>query len=174
MISIRDYAFYNCASLTSVEIPSSTQTIGYYAFGKNTALTTLVLNEGLMYINSSAFTDCQSLTSLTLPSTVKRIGNQAFYNNINLVTVSLNEGLTEIQPYAFYYCSALNSIEIPSTVSTIGEYAFYNTGLTSIVNHAPINWNWYTITRKGSSVTCDYTTDTCTYGGITVTNDIAS
>ena len=155
-------------------MPSTLQIIGNYAFYYNLNLQTVNLNEGLIKIGGSAFNNCTSLTSITMPSTLQKIGNDAFYYNENLQTVNLNEGLIEIGGSAFRNCTSLTSIIIPSSVTTIGSYALRNTGLTSIVNHAPVNWNWYTITRSGSSVTCEYTTDTCTYGGITVTNDIAS
>ncbi|MBR6751096.1 MAG: leucine-rich repeat domain-containing protein, partial [Clostridia bacterium] len=53
--SIGDQAFYECRSLTSIEIPNSVTSIG-----------------------SSAFYYCDSLTSIVIPSSVTSIGSEAF------------------------------------------------------------------------------------------------
>ena len=57
--SIRNYAFYECASLTNVDLSKCTNltTIGYYAFYSS------------------------SLTSITIPSSVTKIGQYAFRNS---------------------------------------------------------------------------------------------
>ncbi|MBR2296294.1 MAG: leucine-rich repeat protein, partial [Clostridia bacterium] len=55
--SIGWYAFYNCASLTSVTIGDSVTSIGNYAFD-----------------------GCTSLTSITIPNSVTSIGSYAFYD----------------------------------------------------------------------------------------------
>ena len=62
--SIGDNAFYNCTSLTSVEIPSSVTSIGWYAFA-----------------------GCTSLTSITIPNSVTSIGNEAFWGCNNLTKI---------------------------------------------------------------------------------------
>ena len=53
--AIRQYAFYDCSSLTSVTIP-----------------------DGITTIESSAFSGCSSLTSITIPNSVTTIGAYAF------------------------------------------------------------------------------------------------
>ena len=54
-VSISDYAFRNCSSLTSITIPESVTSIG-----------------------CAAFEDCSSLTSVTIPESVTSIGVNAF------------------------------------------------------------------------------------------------
>ena len=57
--SIGNWAFQDCSSLTSIDIPNSVTSIG-----------------------NQAFWDCSSLTSVTIPNSVTSIGSAAFYNCI--------------------------------------------------------------------------------------------
>jgi hypothetical protein len=65
--SIEDYAFTNCSSLTSINIP-----------------------QGVTSIGSVAFFGCSSLTSITIPKGVTSIGNNAFFGCSSLRTVKWN------------------------------------------------------------------------------------
>ena len=62
--SIGKWAFYECPSLTSIEIPNSVTSIG-----------------------SEAFKYCSSLTSIEIPNSVTSIGGDAFYYCNSLKTV---------------------------------------------------------------------------------------
>lgn len=107
---IGSWAFGNCESLESVEIPTGVTSIG-----------------------ECAFSGCSALSSITVPSGVISIGKGAFAGCTGLTDVELSSGITEIGTYAFMSCTALTSIEIPSSVTSIGDYAFGAcTGLTSI------------------------------------------
>ena len=55
VLSIGDYAFYECSSISSVSIPNSVTTIGEYSFSY-----------------------CRDLSSITIPNSVTSIGNFAF------------------------------------------------------------------------------------------------
>jgi len=73
--SIGDYAFYDCASLTSVIIGSGVTSIGAGAFYGCTSLTSVIIGSGVTSIGDYAFYDCASLTSigflgLVAPTTV--------------------------------------------------------------------------------------------------------
>ena len=65
--TIRNGAFSNCTSLSSVTIPNSVKTIG-----------------------NNAFADCSSLSSVTIPNSVTTIGNDAFYNCTSLSNINFN------------------------------------------------------------------------------------
>ena len=103
--SIGSYAFYNCSSLTSVEIPSSVTSIG-----------------------SNAFENCSSLTSVEIPSSVTSIGSNAFENCSSLISVEIPNGIAEIEERTFYGCSNMEKVTIPNTVVTIGNNAFSHCG----------------------------------------------
>ena len=62
--SIGDYAFYECDSLISVEIPDSVTTIGWGAFYFCTNLTIVVIGDGVTTIGDFAFVGCIRLTSV--------------------------------------------------------------------------------------------------------------
>lgn len=73
---INDYAFVNCASLTSVEFGAVTS-IGKYAFSK-TSLNNFTLPNTLLTIDYDAFESCKNLTQVVIPNSVTSIGSGAF------------------------------------------------------------------------------------------------
>ncbi|MBR3613152.1 MAG: leucine-rich repeat protein [Bacteroidaceae bacterium] len=97
-----------------------------------TAITTIVVGEGITHIGNNAFRAFEAATSATLPSTLTSIGNDAFYDCTNLADVEIPAGVTTIGFEAFCRCSSLTSVEIPAGITTIAEGAFSRTGLTSV------------------------------------------
>ena len=79
-MSIDEYAFYQCTSLTSVTIPGSTG-IGNHAFAYCSGLTSVTIENGVKTIRDRTFFQCTSLTSITIPDTVTSIGEYAFFYN---------------------------------------------------------------------------------------------
>ena len=67
---IGDEAFYECDSLTSIEIPDSVTRIGYSAFSYCSSLTSIEIPNGVTSIGDFAFWACYSLTSITYNGTV--------------------------------------------------------------------------------------------------------
>ena len=130
---IGDYAFYNCTSLTGIEIPSSVTSIGISAFDNCISLTSITIPEGVTSIGEYTFYNCTSLTSIEIPSSVTSIGRSAFSGCSGLTSIEIPNSVTSIGSYAFSRCSSLTSITIPEGVTSIGEYAFYNcSSLTTI------------------------------------------
>lgn len=76
--SIGNYAFYRCATFTSITIPDSVTSIGYAAFSGCTALASASIGNGVREIGEYAFKDCTSLTDLTVGYNVVSIGYSAF------------------------------------------------------------------------------------------------
>jgi hypothetical protein len=121
---ISRWAFADCTSLKSINIPSTVIVIGERAFSGCSQLWNVELSEGLKRIDNHAFRDCTSLVSIRIPSTVKVISSGAFFACHQLVNVELCEGLECIDQRAFCSCTSLQSIRIPSTVSHIRKNAF--------------------------------------------------
>ena len=125
--SIGVYAFYDCRSLTSVEIPNSVTSIGYEAFRNCFDLPSVAIGNSVTSIGERAFYDCTGLASIEIPTSVTSIGVYAFYNCRGLTSIEIPNSVTSIGSYAFENCSSLASIEIGNSVTSIGHNAFYKT-----------------------------------------------
>ncbi len=123
--SIGNNAFYSCGKLSNVSIPSSVKTIDYYAFRYCTALTKVKIPEGIETMNYSAFEDCIGLVSVSLPESLSYLGSYNFKNCSKLASVNIPSGITEIGKEVFRNCTSLTSVDIPDGVTSIGENAFY-------------------------------------------------
>lgn len=81
------YLCSNMTQLTTIELPSSTQSVGEEAFNKCKNVTSLKLNHGLISIANGAFGYCSGLTSIDIPATVTALGQFTFgeCNNVRSV-----------------------------------------------------------------------------------------
>ena len=131
--SIGSYAFGGCSGLTSVTIPNSVYSIGVSAFADCSGLTSVFIPNSVTSIGNHAFSRCSRLTSVTIPNSVVSIGDSVFAGCTGLTSVTIPNSVTSIGDHAFYYCSGLTSVTIPNSVTSIGEYAFEGcSGLTSV------------------------------------------
>ncbi len=62
--SIGEWAFYNCSSLTSINITNSVTSIGELAFYGCSNLTSITIPSSVNSIGESAFLNCKSLTQI--------------------------------------------------------------------------------------------------------------
>jgi hypothetical protein len=134
IITVGDYAFYNCPKLTTVNLttgnPLVAMSIGHSAFAMCKYLTTVNL-EAATDIGAYAFSNCTSLEEVNLPSATS-IGDNAFEFCSALETVTLSSA-TAIGKEAFAVCSALPMVDLPE-VKTIGTDAFYGCVELTTVN----------------------------------------
>ncbi|MBR1845734.1 MAG: leucine-rich repeat domain-containing protein [Oscillospiraceae bacterium] len=98
---------------TELEIPAvigefDTEVIGADVFKGNTAITSVVIPEGVTVIQPSAFEGCANLERVTFPAT-----------------------LMEIDANAFRDCPKLTDVVLPSTVAYVGPHAFDGSGAGS-------------------------------------------
>lgn len=108
---IGDYAFYNCAALTSADFPNAVQ-IGEAAFYKCTALTSVSFPLAET-IGANAFRGCSKLTGAKFEKAVS-VGDYAFAENTLFQKVDFTEQVA------------------------IGEYAFASVlGLQTVILRAP-------------------------------------
>lgn len=153
VVSIGDYAFYNCGldgtltlskNLEAINegafgeceelqgqliIPEGVKRIGDYAFDLCSGLSgKLVLPDGLESIGSYAFGSCGKLTGdLIIPDSVTSIGSGAFYDCCSFDGVlKISENLSYIEGETFKYCEKLTGdLVIPACVTDIDAEAFY-------------------------------------------------
>ncbi len=146
--SIGEYAFEECSSMVSIDIPCTITSIGESAFS-GCRLLERVYYDGtiddwvMMDFETSAsnplyygdlYIDSVKITQAVLAAATS-INDYAFYYS-SLTSVVIPDSVTSIGDYAFYGCSGLTSMTIgkDSSLTTIGAYAFYNCSkLTSMV-----------------------------------------
>lgn len=132
---IREGAFINCSSLSSITL-SNVTTIDQYAFQNCTTLGSIILPPSIQTIGAYAFIGCVSLSNITIQSTNVTVGANAFSSISGSVTVSGN-----IPASIFSGVTSLTNITIASNVTSIGASAFQ--GCTALAN----------ITIQSSSIT---------------------
>lgn len=132
--SIRGRAFSGCNNLRSITIPDSVTSIGNYVFERCSSLTSIMIPDSVMSIPDYTFYYCTSLTSITIPNSIKSIGPSAFGNCTSLTSITIPDSVTSIESYAFYTCLGLTSITIPDSVKSIGDRMVANcNNLESVV-----------------------------------------
>lgn len=138
---IPDYAFYECASITSITVSNSITSIGKGAFEKCDGLESISLpfignsldsaeNAYFAYVfGASKAYDSEkyvpaALKAVSITSAPNGIPEKAFYGCTGISTVTLPDAITSIGDYAFDGCTSLTSVNIPQTVTKIGTCAF--------------------------------------------------
>lgn len=171
--NLRDYAFLNCNSLTSVTLSPGVKSIGNEAFNNCGNLTSAALPVTLTEIGDKAFQNCGELVTVQLPSKLTSIGEFAFSGCAKLVSMTMPVGidvvhentfkdctalaslslpatLTSIKQNAFSGCSSLIKLDLPSSITSIEQYAFEN---CSALQKVAVHWdNPITITNVFSSI----------------------
>ena len=78
VVAVSNYAFFECANLTSLTLPKTIKQIGANAFYKCTGLTSITLPTSLNRLFRNAFSGCSNLTNLQILSKKLTINNGVF------------------------------------------------------------------------------------------------
>lgn len=126
-------------SQSSYTVPVGVEWIDYGAFYANEHLMTVQLPSTLNGIGEYAFGVCYNLNSINFPSSLQYIGDAAFLStNLGTVDLSACNELTTIPGWAFQKCTVSNLL-LPASITTIQSYAF------SICNNlTQVDWSAYT------------------------------
>lgn len=119
---VRESAFYNFLSLTSVNLPNVTE-IDYSAFSGCESLSKVNMPK-LETVGYSAFEYCEALESISLPAATY-IDGYAFNGCTNLTDIDM-PNVETIMDNAFQDCTSLKTIYIPATCTTIDASASYD------------------------------------------------
>ncbi len=147
VVGLSDYAFYNCASLSEIFVPSHISDIGAHAFYGTTWLmaenddfvilgnqvlidylgseTNVTIPDTIKYI-SSAFDSKTSVTSVIIPASVNCVLSGAFYECSSLTSVTFLGPNTQIEENAFTGCTNLTEITLPENLKIISDFMFYS------------------------------------------------
>ena len=134
--------FYGCASLKTINIPSSVTIISYGAFYGCTSLGNITLPNSISEIGYLAFGKCTSMTSFIVPDSCEKIYNCAFENSSGLTSFSLpidcnlkdTSGSTNYAP--FTGCSNIKDVTYTAGRTGIGIEGNFDTSTTND-NRAP-------------------------------------
>jgi len=131
---IKEYAFFKCVNLVSIEIPLSVTCIENKAFMKCKSLIFVKLPTYLTRIGELAFGGCISLVTMEIPPIVSSIGERAFMQCSSLISIRLPPKLKNIEEGTFAVCSNLLYVDIPPSVIRIHKIAFMQCARLSIVS----------------------------------------
>ncbi len=121
---VGDYAFRNCTSLRTIELPDGLITLGNHAFEGCTLLAEVKLPTGLSSLGEYTFYYCGGLAEIIIPDSVTEIGRSAFQNCKILDNIDLNQ-VAIVRSNAFYGCMALKNLDLRN-VETLENNAFGN------------------------------------------------
>ncbi|MBQ6731307.1 MAG: leucine-rich repeat protein [Bacilli bacterium] len=105
-------AFYSCSFLTSVILKNVTS-IGNYAFYNCSSLVSINIPNSVTAIGAEAFNGCSSLASINIPNSVTFIGGGSFAGCKSLTSINIPNSVTSISSGAFSGCSSLESMVLP-------------------------------------------------------------
>ena len=120
--SIGDYAFGGYTSLTSVTIPSTVERIGVNAFHYCTSLKNITIPSSVSEIDVSSFSYCNQL--IRVENGVSYVDKWVVACNFSVTSVALRQDTVGIAASAFKDCGRLTSVTIPSSVMTVCKGAF--------------------------------------------------
>ncbi len=128
VISIGDYAFWNCSHLTSIAIPSSDTFIGEDAFNTCFGLTSVTIPSSVTSIGEGAFASCFGLTSIyayaTTPIDLSSLFIVFSDVNTNGCTLYVPKGSLSIYKAAYLWNDFVNIEEFtPTAISTATTFA---------------------------------------------------
>lgn len=138
-ITVLNGLFGGCEKLTSIELPTTIEEIGYAAFEGCTSLTgDLVIPDNVKTIGESAFEGCTGFKGkLIIPNSVETIGYAAFKECTGVLKggeLYLGAGLKQIEDRAFDAGSDDNA-SVPSSFCKI----YCSTTVPPIINYSDLN-----------------------------------
>lgn len=147
VVGICDYAFYDCNSLTEINIPEEIYDIGNGAFEGTTWFmaedgdyitvgnSVLIdyrgnsaevrIPDGIKYV-SGAFYGNTEIVSVQVPASVILVKRGSFYGCTGLDSVVFDGNDTYIESNTFYDCEKLTSVKLPANMSVLNSYMFMN------------------------------------------------
>ena len=118
---IGTYAFYECFSLTNVDL-NKVQQIGGYAFYR-TSITSIYVPDTVTYIGCDVFEYCEQLVTAEFHCDLVLANNCVSYDE-HLETLIFGDEVVFIDQYFAYGCTRLTTLTFGDHVELIDNYAF--------------------------------------------------
>ena len=132
--AIAAWAFYECTTLTGINIPNSVTSIGMEAFYRCTSLMGVIIPNSVTTIGFQAFYHCSELRGIHIPQSVRSIGTSALEFCPALSSITVADGNPRydsrdgcnaiIETATGTLIAGCRNTVIPTTVTAIGDYAF--------------------------------------------------
>ena len=121
LVKIGDYGFQSCHNLTYIDIPTTLQEIGAFAFqsNKRTEAYDVNIHDLTNFCHMTVGRQC----SLWLSDGSNKEDN-FFINGQKIVDLIIPSNITTINQYIFYGCRAFKSVTFEGNMELIGQNAF--------------------------------------------------
>jgi hypothetical protein len=130
-VTIGNFAFRVCYSLSSIVIPNTVTTIGSVVFLYNYSLTSVIFPQSITDVGSQLLRMCSSLQFAIFAGSLKSIAYQSFQECYCLSSIVMPFFVSSIGESLFRNCYSLSSIVFPNTSMNIASNAF--SGCSSMV-----------------------------------------
>lgn len=161
-LTIGDYAFSGCKSLSSITIPARVTEIGNNAFERSGLIEINFSENGnLTTLGNSVFYNCEGLTEVTIPDSVVSMGRYVFSSCIRLTKIVFGKGMTVIGEEVYGGSSVLREIEFKGEITSFHKNAFQqiateNITLTLNMNQKNLKQVAYRNNNGGTDYSDDY------------------
>ena len=125
VVSVGEFAFFDCFNCTSLEIQNGVTTIKEAAFAFM-PITTLSIPDSVVTLERDNFYNCGALQEIILSDNITVIDYNSFEYCQNVKSLDLPNNLKIIKNSAFYGCH-FDEITIPANVECIESFASVNT-----------------------------------------------
>ncbi|MBD5272473.1 MAG: leucine-rich repeat domain-containing protein [Bacteroides sp.] len=123
-----------CNIISSIDLPTTVENIGDYAFRNCTGLSQFIIPEKVDSIGKYSFEGCSGLTGISIPKNISALAEGTFADCTGLTDISFSQNLTSIGDKAFFGCTGLTDLSLPVGLEYVGEKAFSGCdGITTLV-----------------------------------------
>lgn len=130
-------AFFS-SDLKYIHIPKMCTRIMSCAFEECTNLTSVKIDEGIVYIGEKAFSGCESLRSITLPNSLETLGSGVFKACNSLGDITIPPSIKFLREDTFFDAH-IDKLTLPNTLTYIYKNAFKRCTIDELVFDAPSN-----------------------------------
>lgn len=130
--------FVGCSSLTAIDVDpdnSSYASLEGVLFDEShttlvrypaARVSSYVIPQSVVGIESKAFQGCAALTDVSIPSTVTNVEYRAFYSCISLTSVMIPNSVTYLGAEAFGGCASLTNVAVSGSLECLPQGLFEN------------------------------------------------
>ena len=173
---IGDRAFWDCYSITNINISNSVKSIGDYAFTGCIHLASVNISNSVTKIGNYAFGYCNALTYINIPNSVNSIGRGVFINCNSITTIIIPSSVVDItdNPFSEWHGNLRNK----SKAFIYEDDVLFNKDKTTIIAYRAKETNYtipnsVTTIERGAFSHCDSLTSINIPNSVTTIGDWA-